>query len=384
MKTNRHTWKIYASGALMLCSVGLLAAVLLWKYSLDSTTQSPPAGSPEAQSQASNQNTISGHASEEEPSREEPGRSAGAPPPDRTQSKAGNAPGAPRSTTAQTIETILKAADSLVRQNQADRAVAVLHEAITKYAFDQDLRLALAGAYVLTEQLPQAYEQYEAALAIGPRTAAIEFNAGTIALQLNKLDRAEEHFGAAQAQDPGDPRFPLYLAQVLIQQGRDDEARKDLILTTRLDENIASAWGMLAQLSLNQSQPHVALQMIAHARELEPDIAAWRVIQARAANRLGKPRDALAVLGGINPRDQQKLPILRLMGETYGMLGEPETATRLFEAAAKKNPENSDLLFETAVWLERVKRPDDALACAQAAARLGNKAAAEMAARLQH
>ena len=289
---------------------------------------------------------------------------------------------ADRLAAADPITPILDAADTLIRQHQADRAEAVLRAAIREHPEDQQLRLALAGACILQQKLAEAYEQYEAALAIGPRTAETEFNAGTLASQLGRLDRAEEHFAAAQAIDTADARFPLYLAQVQVRQGRLAEARKNLLLATRLDETLAIAWGTLAELSLRSNEPNVALQLVARARQLEPRVAAWRVIEARAKNRIGKPEEALVVLGGIAEVERRQLPILQLIGQCFGMMGKPAEAMREFEAAAAHDPDNADLLFETALWCERAGEPGKALDYARRAGAQGNEAGAKMAVRL--
>ncbi|VAX42668.1 hypothetical protein MNBD_PLANCTO03-331, partial [hydrothermal vent metagenome] len=204
----------------------------------------------------------------------------------------------------------------------------------------------------------------------------------TLASQLGRLDRAEEHFATAQATDTADARFPLYLAQVQVRQGRIPEARKNLLLATRLDETLAVAWGTLAELSFRGNEPNVAIQLVARARQLEPRVAAWRVIEARAKNRIGKPAEALVALGGISEAERRQLPILRLIGQCYGMMGKPAEAMHEFEAALVHDPDNSDLLFETALWCERAGEPGKALGYARRAGDLGNEAGAKMAERL--
>ncbi len=290
--------------------------------------------------------------------------------------------GVPAPRDADSTATVLATADKLVRQGEPDRAEAVLRAAVRQHPEDQELRLALAGACVLQQKPAAAYEQYEAALAIGPRTAEIEFTAGTVASGLNRLDRAEEHFSAAQASDASDPRFPLYLAQVQMKANQTDAARKNLLLATRLDESLAIAWGTLAELSLRENEPNVALQMVARARTLEPAVAAWRVIEARAYNRLRQPENALATLGAISEAERRRLPVLRLVGESYGLLGRPGEAMREFEAAAGASPSDGDLLFDTAVWCERAGEREKARRYAERAAALGVEAAAKMADRL--
>ena len=199
---------------------------------------------------------------------------------------------------------------------------------------------------------------------------------------MRRLDRAEEHFAAAQATDPTDARYPLYLAQVQIGQGRSDEAKKNLLLATRLDDSLAIAWGTLAQLSLRDNEPNVALQLVGRARALEPAVSIWRMIEARACNRSGKPAQALSVLHGIPTPERQQLDVLKIVGESHGLLGAPGEAAREFEAAAAARPDDGPLLLETAVWCERIGETAKALGYAQRAEALGAEGAAKMAARL--
>lgn len=279
-------------------------------------------------------------------------------------------------------EGILKASNTLVQRGELDRAEAVLRAAVVEQPDDQELRLALAGACVLRQKLDEAYAQYEAALAIGPRPPEIEFTAGTVASQLRRLERAEEHFSAAQAGDPSDPRFPLYLAQVQIAQGRPDEAQRNLLLTTRLDETIAVAWGSLAQLALQENEPNVALQLVERARALEPSVVVWRLIEARACNRAGKAERALVALDGVPDAERQKNEVLAVLGASYGLLGRPQDAAAEFEAAAAARPDDPRLLLDTAVWCERAGELDKARAYAERAAALGSEGGAKMAERL--
>ncbi len=294
-------------------------------------------------------------------------------------------PTTPTTRSAASTEAILDAADRLVQQGEADRAEAVLRAAVGEQPGDQELRLALAGACVLQQKLAEAYQQYEAALAIGPRVPEVEFIAGTVASQLRRLDRAEEHFSAAQASDPTDARFPLYLAQVQIGQGRHEEARKNLMLATTLDDSLAIAWGTLAQLSLRSNDPNVALGLVRRARELEPSVVVWRLLEARARNRIGGEDQlarALAVLEGLPPHQRQRLDVLGVMGESYGLLGRPAEAAGVFAAAAAARPDDGELQLEAAIWHERIGELDAALGYARRAEALGVEAGAKMVARL--
>lgn len=344
MPPRSDRWPLYASGSFAVASAAALGGVIAWRASV---MQSPPVPDPTRPDVS-----ITGEPEPADPD------AAGA------------------------IEAVLDAADSLVRDGEFGRAEAAIAGAIARHPGDQELRLAHAGVLVMLERHEEAYRAYEAALAIGPRTPETEFNAGTLALRLNLLERAEEHFSAAQAADGSDARFPLYLAQVLIRRDRAEEARKNLLIATRLDENLAIAWGSLAELSLRDNEPTIAQQLAARARALEPEVAAWRVIEARALNRLGRAAESAPLLEALSDESRHTLPVLRLLGETYGMLREPERAAAEFESAALARPADGELLFETAVWMERAGRSEDALRYARAAGALGIDAGDAMATRL--
>ena len=192
------------------------------------------------------------------------------------------------------LDDILNTVQSLKRDQQWDKAETLLTSAIARNADEQALYVQYAEVLIGKNQQEQAYEQYEKALAIGPRSAELEFVAGTTASAANRLDRAEEHFGAAQAQNKTDWKPPLFLAQVQVKQSNFAEAKKNLLMATHLKSDLGVAWGTLAEIAMRENDASIALQHIAKARELEPDSVLWRLVQARALKRLGKPQRSTA------------------------------------------------------------------------------------------
>jgi predicted Zn-dependent protease len=220
------------------------------------------------------------------------------------------------------VEEVIAAAAVYSQKGEFAKAEAILKEAVAQYPGDQSVRLKFGELLLGQRRLEEAYAQYEAALSIGPRDAKTEFTAGTVASALGKPERAVEHYSAAQTSDPVNAEYPLYLGQVQAKLGKLDEAKISLLRCAKLDPNRAIAWGTLADIALRENKPEITLQYIAKARELEPGVGVWRIVEARALNRSSQPQKALDVLTGLDESEKRTAPVARLIAETYGLLGD--------------------------------------------------------------
>ena len=295
--------------------------------------------------------------------------------------------GAPAKSTISTgdysaLTAIVDSAAAYLDQAQAGKAEAILREALGKYPEDQDLHLLLGQALINQRRLDEAYGEYIAALAIGPRDADIEFSAGTLANQIGQPERALEHYAAAQTADPSHPDYPLYRGQVQFKLGRYSEGRASLVMAARLKPDRAIIWGTLADLELLENNARVALQHIARARDLEPENGMWRVIEAKAFKRQGKAAKALTLLLGLDASQRQDTNVRRLTAECFGMMNRPVDGARVYVEAFDERQPDADLAFEAAVWFDRAGDGSNALEWAKRAAQLGHQQADKLVARL--
>lgn len=280
------------------------------------------------------------------------------------------------------IDKIITAAGQLQQQGEPAKAEAILKQAVLEHPEHQRLRLTLSDFLVTQKRTEEAYEQITRALEIGPRDAAAEFHAGTLATMLNKLEQAADHYSFAQQSDPAKPETPLFLAQVQMRLNRLDAAKASLLRAGKLTPDRAIVWGTLAEIALRENNLVMARQHIAKARELEPRVTAWRLIEARMLNRDRQPEEALTLLLALDPVEQRDLPVLRLIGESYGLLQRPADAAKRFVQASDALPSDADLAFDAAQWLERAGDRTNAGVYATRAAALGKKEAQAMATRL--
>ncbi len=300
---------------------------------------------------------------------------------------------------AQAIEQAIRDSEALRVQGDFQRAEAVLADAVEKHPFDKSLRLTQAQAFIGQQKWKDAYAAYQSAIAIVQSTrggagdgaaatsakqpvtkeeADLHFQAGTIAAKAGLMERSVEHYTMAQAGDPGEPKYPLYLAMVQLKLGQDTPAMASLIRATKLNPDLAEAWGTLAELELRQNHLGLAAQHLDKAKKLQPEVARWRIIEARLLNRQGDAERAATVLLALDPATRQTPQVLELLAESYGLLGKPEEAAAAYAEAARTKVDDPELAYQAAAWCERAGKIEEAKRFARAADAMGDERGAEL------
>jgi tetratricopeptide (TPR) repeat protein len=169
----------------------------------------------------------------------------------------------------------LKAVIGEVAGRASPDSAALLYEAGT--VMDRVLRQfpnsaetlhAVASFYEGLGRSKDAVRCWEAALNLDPSTGPVAHAAiGAIAYRGGELDRAAEHFRLAMQQDPGVSAHPVRLAEVLIDQGRPQEA-------VELLEGLLKSRPRLMAASVFLGQAYLRLQQYDKARaHLETGVA---------------------------------------------------------------------------------------------------------------
>jgi len=200
---------------------------------------------------------------------------------------------------------------------------------------------------------------------------------------IGRHDRAVEHYFAAQTQDPTNPDYPLYLGQAQLKIGEAASAKASLLTAAKLDGDRAITWGALAELAYRENKPTIALRHIAKARELEPRVLAWRIIEARSLKRDHQPEAALEVLIGLSEKERSSPHVMQIMAECYGLLGRAPDAAKMYAKNSDTNPSDAEAARDAAIWQERAGDTQSAIRYAQRGADLGDEAAAKILERLE-
>jgi predicted Zn-dependent protease len=280
------------------------------------------------------------------------------------------------------VGVVLDSARKLMTQSDWARAETVLRQASMEFPEEQEIRIALAETFLAMNKLPESYDQYEKALAIGPREPKLEFAAGQVASKAGLTGRAEEHFSMAQTADPRNPTYPMMLGMIQRKQGNVESAKASLLRSVNLDPENAFCWGTMADIALNENRTDLAIQHIEKARRLQPESREWRLIEARARKRKGEPERALMLLVSLDASQKREVHVARLIAECYGMLGRHADAAVVLVESSKADPVNAELAYEAAAALERAGNKPEAMMFAKQAEGLGHKGAATLIQRL--
>jgi predicted Zn-dependent protease len=283
---------------------------------------------------------------------------------------------------SEALTTVLDSARKLMGQSEWPKAETVLRRAAMQFPDQQEVRTALAETLLALDKPKDSYEQYEKALAIGPREPKLEFAAGQVASKAGLTDRAEEHFSMAQTADPTNPACPLMLGLVQRKLGKLDSARANLLRAVKMDPDSAYAWGTLADMALGENHLDICLQHIEKARKLQPESKEWRLIEARALKRKGEPTEALRLLTPLDPSQRHEPVIARQIAECFAMLGRHAEAASALADAAQADAMNADIAYEAAAAFDRAGNRTRALEFATQAQILGSKSATALLARL--
>ncbi len=128
----------------------------------------------------------------------------------------------------------------------------------------------LGAVYSRLGAVDDAVEAYEAAIATAPNSAASWYNLGLVKKSANRLDEAREAFERAIAIDPTDVRARFKLAVVCHQTGRRAAARAAYErLVYDLPDHVELHFN-LATIYLADGQPHRAVPLLNHVRNLQP------------------------------------------------------------------------------------------------------------------
>lgn len=266
------------------------------------------------------------------------------------------------------IEQRLQSA--LEHGRELDSLIRDLQELINHYPQLARPRTLLAHMLLLIGDQERAYAVFLEVLKLEPNQPEVQLNAGTAATQIGKLEEAQRHYSAAVRLNPANGRFRLHLAQVYIQRGLYDKARRTLVQSLQVDSSLHRAHALLSDVMAKQNKIGAALDQIHRALEIvgrDKKDSQIQYIQKRAylLRRNNQPEMALEVLREmVRQAPEETLLDLRVaqeMAACWSMMGEPEKAASYYENLLALDPVN-DLAAARAVhWFIRAGDLDSAV-----------------------
>lgn len=251
------------------------------------------------------------------------------------------------------IDEVLQAAASRAQVSDWAGAEVILREAARTYPGVPRIHQTFAECLLQAGKRPDALEQYEKAIAAGEPDADLLTIAGTVASSVGKPQRAIELYRQATVKSPEKGEAFLLLGQVQMKHATLDEAKASLLQAGRLITDRGVIWGTLAEIGLRENKLQLAEQYIVKARQIEPNMLDWRLIEARLRNRLNQPEKSVAILGGLSETELLQRRTARLLSESMSMMGEKREAMELLCRASEANLSDAELAMDAAAASER-------------------------------
>jgi tetratricopeptide (TPR) repeat protein/arylsulfatase A-like enzyme len=212
--------------------------------------------------------------------------------------------------------------------------------------------VALGNLHSRTEGIEKGLEYYDRAIELDPGTTGpAAYNAiGTDYLSRMELDQARDAFDKALEIDPLNGDAHNGLARILIEEGKMEEAQKELEVALRFLPNDRRVLGTLAALNNKKKQYDEAVTLARRALEINEN-------DAQALNGLGSALRNLGDLAGarqafekVLERNPRYVPCIINLAQVYLAERREEKAAELYERALAINPRQPMALFNLGTY----------------------------------
>lgn len=215
----------------------------------------------------------------------------------------------------------------------------------------------VAKSYVLRgriliemSRLEPALATLEKAIELNPGDPEAYYYSGIVYERISKPQEAYEAYTKAAETDPTDPQFPLAAAEMLIEQGRLDEAEALLTGQSAAFEHNAGMRQTLGHIAMMRSDTTRAIELFTEACLLGPGDAALREDLVRAQVSAGQFADADSGLRWLlkQPSHKDRRDLMHLRVKCLVGLDKPVEARTLLLGLLKDNDGGSDI----PAWVE--------------------------------
>jgi tetratricopeptide (TPR) repeat protein len=189
-----------------------------------------------------------------------------------------------------------------------------------------------------------------------PTDARALFDAGYAADAENRLDDAAALYRRAVAADPNSFEAHLSLGLLMARQGKDSEARPELVTATQLDagdavpELKARAWRALARID-GESDAAMASSDLLEALKLTPETEADTLRAASLAEKTGQVDAAEAAYRRALAKDAQSIEAVEGLAHILIVKKKFDEAENLLRPALARSPDDATLTAQLATVL---------------------------------
>ena len=233
-------------------------------------------------------------------------------------------------------------AGALIADGEAERAEAVLREALAGAPGLTDAAVNLASLLVRRGAVGEAESLLEQALEQQPRDGQALSVLGSIRFSQGRLDIAEALFRRAVEAQPEDPRLRENLGAALASQGNSAEALVEYQLALQLGRDTAEIHTSLGVLHMQSGNPGQALEAFLSAAQADPESPAAQLNLARYQLQAGNIAQALERIQRARQLAPDSLEAALLHVQALAVQGQSEAARRAAEEVVRQHPESAE------------------------------------------
>jgi Tfp pilus assembly protein PilF len=278
--------------------------------------------------------------------------------------------GTPETWSAATRDYVAKqhqlASDYLDKLN-TQGARQIIRELLERYPGDYEGHNLLARTFMAEQRWQVAYDAFVRSLSIKSDQPDSQSVAGVIAEKhLRKLEAARDHYRVAARLAPDNPKHALYLANVCVKLNDLDTARMAALEALKLDESIAQAHVILANVAARQGKLPMAIESIERARAMtQPGDRLYLAYLLRHAEFLRRSgptggEQALAMLTNLDPAYRNQRAATEQLALTHRSLAQFEQAALVWGQWFSSHPTDVAAAAEAGLALAKAGKIDDA------------------------
>lgn len=240
-------------------------------------------------------------------------------------------------------ELTVAMANFKARQNEPERAIALLEEGYLKGNTPLQFLLAMAQRYMTQGDFAQAEVRLDEALRLAPHSGDALAVFGELALQRGDEASAVQFLETATSHSPGSPGIFILLAQAYEQSGRLDEAHQAYDRVLALAPSFEAAIVGKASLYFSRGQVNEAAAVYESGLAILPTSGSLLTNYAALRVEHGENEAAISLLeqAGQFAKDAETAVATARLWQT---VGPDENAEQLLLAALEREPGSLDLL----------------------------------------
>ena len=233
-------------------------------------------------------------------------------------------------------------AGALIADGEAERAEAVLREALAGAPGLTDAAVNLASLLVRRGAVSEAESLLEQALQHQPRDGQALSVLGSIRFSQGRLDIAEALFRRAVEAQPEDPRLRENLGAALASQGNSADALVEYQLALQLGRDTAEIHTSLGVLHMQTGNAGQSLEAFLSAAQADPESPVPQLNLARYELQAGNIAQALERIQRARQLAPDSLEAALLHVQALALQGQSEAARRAAEEVVRQHPGSAE------------------------------------------